>query len=300
MSNDIKPKINDQFWFDYSEKLINESHTNADKAAEKLQNLILWLWGIYTTYCVVGSSLQESQYSFWMTFLIVLSSVFLILVYGGTVWIQIPVKTSFDPRSPDDIKEAYKIILLNKIFRFKITFFFVVISIIMVSLSLVLISIIPKNNNDIHKVLISEDIHKPENNIEYVFSKQLDPIYIYFDKGLILQKENDSLVNLENIFTQKINKNNKYIIKITGFSSTEVVSLKNTLADNYQISMARANNVKKYILDIVDKYHFSRENFVIDIFAFSNQDIPKMITNDHKENRKVKIEIIELIENITN
>lgn len=298
MSNDIKPKINDQFWFDYSEKLINESHTNADKAAEKLQNLILWLWGIYTTYCVIGSSLQESQYPFWMTFLIVLSSVFLILVYGGTVWIQIPVKTSFDPRSPDDIKEAYKTILFNKIVRFKITFCLVLISIIMVSLSLVLISTIPKNNNK-YDIPVSENICKPINNTEYIFSKQLAPIYIYFDRGLIFPKNNDSLVDLENIFTQKINKNNKYIIKITGFSSTEVVTLKNTLADNYQISMARANNVKKYILDIVDKYHFNREKIIIDIFAFSNQDILKTLTNDHKENRKVKIEIIELVENTT-
>jgi len=222
MSNPIKPKIDDQFWFNYSEKLINESHINADEAAKKLQNLILWLWGIYTSYSVVGSSLQESNYSFIVAILIVLASVSLILVYWGTVWVQMPVETSFDPRSPDEIEEAYKKTLTTKVSRFKKTLYFSLFSAFMVSLSLILMSTNAKNNISSHDISISEEKTESasmDNKAPYLYSKTIEAIFIYFDKGSILPGTEHSLDKFEDIFTQKTNKQNKYIIKIIGFSS---------------------------------------------------------------------------------
>lgn len=146
MGGEIKPKINDQFWFDYSEKLINENRT--DEAAKKLQNLVLWLWGIYTTYAVIGSNLQEQHFPLWVTILIALSSASLILVYWGTTWIQMPVETSFDPRCPSEIEGAYKKITTTKISRFNKTLGASLFSAFMVSISLILMSINSSNKHN--------------------------------------------------------------------------------------------------------------------------------------------------------
>lgn len=287
MVDEVRPKIDDQFWFNYSEKLINESHDNANESAKKLQNLILWLWGIYTTYSVIGTKLQESHYPFYVTLSIVFTSLILIVVYWGTVWVQMPVKTSFDPRSPEEIEKAYKKILKTKIRRFNITLLLSLIAALMVSLSLILMSTNTKGNS---KVKTEKSISK-----SYI-SKPFKSITLYFDRGSILPKVDNELDILEKKMIEKSNDKNKYIIKITGFSSTEIVQSKNTISDNYQISIARANNVKKKILDIVDKHHFKRENIIIDIFANSNQNIAETGVINHQKNRKVEIEIIELIQ----
>lgn len=166
MSNTtIQPKIDDQFWFDYSEKLINTSHSNTDEAAKKLQNLVLWLWGIYTTYAAVGSSLQESSYPWFVTLLISLASVSLIVVYWGTSWVQMPVKTIFDTRSPDDIKDAYVTITNSKNRRFTITLYLSFLAAFMVSLALVLMSMNAKEKINNYEFIASTE---KVNNIKVV------------------------------------------------------------------------------------------------------------------------------------
>jgi len=126
------------------------------------------------------------------------------------------------------------------------------------------------------------------NKNSFEFYRTIKPIEIYFDKGSILSKKNN-IENLENTF----NKKNKYFIKVTGYSSTEAVLNQNSINNNYHISLARANNIKKIILDIVDKNYINRQNIVIDVFAHSNQDIDTNTINKHAENRKVIIEIDE-------
>lgn len=284
----MKPKVDDQFWFDYSEKLINSSPEKIDSAAKKLQNLIVWLWGIFTTYSVIGIKLEESHYDTWVTIVIILTSASLIFVYWGTAWAQMPIGITFDPRVPLKIEEGYTDIIIKKKFRLTIALAGSLIATLMVTLSLVLMSTNAKNSQ------VSEE----SDSLNKILYKELEPIYIYFKKGAILAKEPQNLNILNEIFSEKKNKNNRYIIKVIGFSSTETVQWKNTLTDNYQISFARANNVKKSILDIVDKNNFNRKAVVIDIFAYSNQNISQVDIKNHKLNRSVKIEIIKLVENI--
>ncbi|MGB6327431.1 MAG: hypothetical protein WBF48_00770 [Halarcobacter sp.] len=145
---------------------------------------------------------------------------------------------------------------------------------------------------DKDSIIIKRTDTKKENDSKS--KKNIHTTSIHFEKGSIIINRTDAKKELDNLFTNEINKNNHYIIKLTGFSSTEIVKHKNTLSNNYQISLARANNVKKYILDIFDKKNFNRENLFIDTFAYSNQDITNDKTNQHEINRKVIIEIIEL------
>lgn len=142
-----------------------------------------------------------------------------------------------------------------------------------------------------------------ENNNEIAFKhlRTLEPFYIYFEKGLILNngkcstddsesicEKEKCIENLKNIF---LSNNNKYLIKLTGYSSLERVKNKNRMNNNYDISIARANNIKNLLLNITDEKQIERKNIVIDIFANSNQSVT---SEHHYLNQKVKIEVIEL------
>ena len=55
----VKPSIDDQFWFDWSKAHVEGALERRQQAFEKLQNLVLWLWGIYTTFAAVGFTLSS-------------------------------------------------------------------------------------------------------------------------------------------------------------------------------------------------------------------------------------------------
>ena len=59
----VVPKIDDRFWFDYSVGLINKGPDSRDQAAGKLQNLVIWLWGIYTSAAAIGFALSGKDLS---------------------------------------------------------------------------------------------------------------------------------------------------------------------------------------------------------------------------------------------
>lgn len=135
------PKIDDAYWFSASEDLVGKSLGVHDAAATKLQNLVLWLWGVYTTYATVGLALSGKSLPLWATILIALASAALIGVYWGTVWVQSPASpVEFDPRSPDDIRYAFTSILEERDRRFKATLAGSVAAAFLVVLALVVAS----------------------------------------------------------------------------------------------------------------------------------------------------------------
>jgi hypothetical protein len=139
--NGIKPKIDDAYWFTFSEKLVNNAQDSRDQAAGKLQALVVWLWGIYTASAAVGFALSGKGLSWGSTLLIAAASFFLVAVYWGAVWVQVPVLVKFDPRSPTEIMQAYKTSLARKDRRLKVTLGLSMIAAIMVSLALIIASV---------------------------------------------------------------------------------------------------------------------------------------------------------------
>lgn len=107
----IRPKLDDGFWFSLSEDLVTKSLTRHEEAAAKFQNMVLWLWGIYTTYAALGTALAGKALPTWAILVIASPSAALIAVYWGAVWVQAPVPVEFDPRSPDMIRGAFGRIL---------------------------------------------------------------------------------------------------------------------------------------------------------------------------------------------
>ena len=103
----IIPIVNDQFWFEFSKKMVEIGQSKRDDAAAKLQTMIGWFWGIYTAGAAVGISLSQTSYSLPIILLIASPSIVLIAAYWVSVWVQMPVEVQFDPRIPNDIKNAY-------------------------------------------------------------------------------------------------------------------------------------------------------------------------------------------------
>jgi hypothetical protein len=136
----VKPKIDDAYWFNYSENLVNQHQQERNEAAGKLQNLILWLWGIYTTFASVGFTLSGKDLSTGTKILIASASAALVGVYWLTVWAQMPICLEFDPRSPTEIKEAYEKSVRSKANRLNITIFASLIASIMVTTALIVAS----------------------------------------------------------------------------------------------------------------------------------------------------------------
>jgi hypothetical protein len=134
------PRIDDAYWFSVSEDLVNKSMTRPEEAAAKLQNLVLWLWGVYTTYAAVGATLAGKSIPLWAVSLVAFASAALIAVYWGTVWVQAPVAVSFDPRSPDDIRSAFGQILATKQKRFAATMAGSLVAAFLVAVALLIMS----------------------------------------------------------------------------------------------------------------------------------------------------------------
>lgn len=143
----VGPKVNDSFWFDYSETLVSSAQEKREKAAGSLQKLVIWLWGIYTASAAVGFTLSDHAPSFWPTFIIASASALLIAVYWGTVWIQMPILLEFDPRSPTEISEAHRtsVVIMNS--RLRVTVFLSILAAIMVSLSIIFASVSTEQKN---------------------------------------------------------------------------------------------------------------------------------------------------------
>jgi flagellar motor protein MotB len=131
--------------------------------------------------------------------------------------------------------------------------------------------------------------------------RKISTVNLFFNKGSILLNENllskrllKKHINNKNILDsviQSMNNKHKYYIKLQGFSSLEKVIEFNKIIDNYQISLARANNTKKYILEQLVQKEFPLNKILFDVFGVSNE----MTKNtNHAINRRVEIEIYQM------
>jgi hypothetical protein len=132
-----RPAIGDQYWFEFSRTLVDGAVSRRETAADALQKLVVWLWGIYTAAVSVGFALSGKQLDLGTTVFLALPSALLILVYWGTVWVQMPRLVAFDPRSPTEIEQAHAAIIRSKDRRLTFTLLLSVITAGLVSLGLV-------------------------------------------------------------------------------------------------------------------------------------------------------------------
>ena len=107
MPNPPRPAIDDRFWFAISAKLALRLLSTRTEAAKQIQTFTGWLWTVYSAGALIGISLAQARFPLIVTILIALPSLLLILAYWQAMWAQMPIPLSFDPRSPDLIRDAY-------------------------------------------------------------------------------------------------------------------------------------------------------------------------------------------------
>jgi hypothetical protein len=103
----IEPKVDDRFWFEWSATRVTGAPATYDTAATALQNLAVWAWGIYTAATAIGFTLGAKSLSLGTTLIIASGSVLLFFTYWAATWVLTPPLVAFDPRIPDDIRNAY-------------------------------------------------------------------------------------------------------------------------------------------------------------------------------------------------
>jgi hypothetical protein len=137
----VRPKVDDRFWFELSKKMVQSSPTSRNEAAAKLQTMIVWLWGIYTASATVGIALSKTSYPLSVILLIASPSVILIIAYWVAVWVQMPIRAQFDPRIPSDIRDSHNKGVQVKSWRLNCAIGLSFIAAIMVSLALIATSL---------------------------------------------------------------------------------------------------------------------------------------------------------------
>lgn len=116
------PTIDDDFWFALSKEMVEGMGKSVVEAAGKVQTFSIWAWGIYTAAAAAGFALAAKGLTVWQSVWISAPSVALVLVYWLSVWTQLPIRVGdFDPRSPDQIREAYSTGARKRSWRLVIT-----------------------------------------------------------------------------------------------------------------------------------------------------------------------------------
>ncbi len=110
----VHPALDDAYWFAYSKELVEKAITSRNEQAARLQNLVVWFWGIYTAGAAVGLTLGKANFGLIQTAVIALPSFLLILAYWFAVRAQTPIDVEFESQSPTKIIEAYKLSVNEK------------------------------------------------------------------------------------------------------------------------------------------------------------------------------------------
>lgn len=100
----------------------------------------------------------------------------------------------------------------------------------------------------------------------------------YYEKGsLILNRwhltNNEEIQGVTNFIQNGINNNSLYRITIAGKASKEYIrNPNNRISNNYELSKARAENIKNIIDDIILRCNAKNINFRVSCVGFSNQE----------------------------
>lgn len=136
--------VDDQYWLQYGKKSVENAISTRNEGAAKLEKMILWFWGIYTTTLTIGVSIRLIDANF-ITLILLASPIFLLVIsYFFAILAQLPVHAEFDPAIPYEIKEAHVEGLLVKKQRFSIALYLTFAAALVLGLALFLFSILDR------------------------------------------------------------------------------------------------------------------------------------------------------------
>lgn len=135
----------DKFWLEYGKSSIEKSITKTNEAAQKLEKMTLWFWGVYTTAFAIGTTLQLLDATRGVLFLMASPIFLLILTYWLCVNAQMPVNSGgFNPLIPSDIRKSYILSVRKKRWRHIWALISTLFSAILLGLALLLYTLTDK------------------------------------------------------------------------------------------------------------------------------------------------------------
>lgn len=162
--SEIKPSIDDQFWFDRSSEMVKGSIDRFDKWADRIRDVILWAIPVYTASSIFTVEYKKIS-EWWIIAILVVPYLFLFLAYLDSQLIQKPFSVEFDYRSPDQIKNVYIESYNEKLKVMKTLSILSIVSIVSLSFALITAFVIKNNQKESPKedVYISGIVEKEKN-----------------------------------------------------------------------------------------------------------------------------------------
>lgn len=192
--------IDSDYWLDFAKDGVSKSIENREKAAEKLDTFLFWIWSIYTSIFALASLLNFISSNIWQLVLVTQPILIIMLSRYFCANVSIPstnnTGTSADPSDIPDIIKCYKNIVTEKERKLQTAKIFTFIS--MASL---ILAIAGYNYCDPDKAL-KQDIQtmklkKELNSLEFVKVQQkindsiksLNEYYDYQIQNILKQKK---------------------------------------------------------------------------------------------------------------
>jgi len=139
--------INDEYWLNYGKQGVINSITARNEGASKLENMVLWFWGLYTASFTIGISINLIDAPSWVLGFLGLPIITLIITYWLCVWTQLPIVSTFDPRIPYEIKLGYNRTVKEKNWRFNLALTGTLVSSIILAFALFSLSFVDKKTS---------------------------------------------------------------------------------------------------------------------------------------------------------
>jgi len=101
-----KPKIDDQFWFDYSYDLVKDSLSRLDKAIDSINKFTTGLLTVYTVSAIFTIEYKDIEEPYLM-FLFALPYMIVLFEQWYATTSKVPIAKAFDARIPAEIRKAH-------------------------------------------------------------------------------------------------------------------------------------------------------------------------------------------------
>ena len=134
--------IDRDYWLDYAKDGISKSIESRDKAAEKLDTFLTWVWGIYTSVFALASLFNYVSTNICQLIFVAQPILIIMLSRFFCTMVTMPYTNNddnmlADPNDVASIIDSFKLIVKHKKNKLRTAIIFTFISIISISLALV-------------------------------------------------------------------------------------------------------------------------------------------------------------------
>jgi len=134
--------IDRDYWLDFAKDGVSNSIQNREKAAEKLDSFLTWIWGIYTSVFALASLFNFVSSNIWQLIWVAQPILIIMLARYFCTIVSMPSsnnddKISADPNDVASIIDSFKLIVQDKKKKLEVAKLFTLISILSLTASLV-------------------------------------------------------------------------------------------------------------------------------------------------------------------